>query len=100
MSEDQKRKIYTSRRWLKLRKLVLDKFNHLCQNCKRNGKQTPADEVHHIIPLGECADPFDFSNLELLCKSCHSQETNLERKNRIIRQTKPGIGGWVAKICL
>ena len=49
----------------------------LCERCKRLGKLTPAEEVHHILPLsrGGTHDP---DNLMALCKSCHSEITARE----------------------
>lgn len=49
----------------------------LCERCKRLGKLTPAEEVHHIHPLsrGGTHDP---DNLMALCKSCHSEITARE----------------------
>lgn len=57
------------RKW---RKLVMQKCNWLCQECKRNGKITPATEAHHIIPLDERPDlGLDVDNGEALCWDCH-----------------------------
>ena len=46
----------------------------LCEVCKRNGRLTPAEEVHHIIPLSQGGTHED-SNLMSLCKCCHSEIT-------------------------
>ena len=46
----------------------------LCEQCKRDGRLTPAAEVHHILPLSE-GGSHDDSNLMSLCKSCHSRIT-------------------------
>ena len=49
----------------------------LCEVCKRNGNLTPAEEVHHIVPLSQ-GGTHDDSNLMSLCKSCHSEITAKE----------------------
>ena len=49
----------------------------LCEVCKRNGSLTPAEEVHHIVPLSQ-GGTHDDSNLMSLCKSCHSEITAKE----------------------
>ena len=49
----------------------------LCEVCKRNGNLTPAEEVHHIVPLSQ-GGTHDDSNIMSLCKSCHSEITAKE----------------------
>lgn len=48
--------------------------NPLCEVCKKNGKLTPVEEVHHIVPLSQGGTHED-SNLMSLCKACHSEIT-------------------------
>ena len=60
----------------------------LCEMCKKQGKITPAREVHHIKPLSQ-GGTHDDSNLMSLCKECHSRITAKEggrwhNKSRII----------------
>ena len=48
----------------------------LCNDCLKEGRYTPANEVHHIAKLSEHPDMRDISsNLMSLCKSCHSTRT-------------------------
>ncbi|MDL2317714.1 HNH endonuclease [Eubacteriales bacterium OttesenSCG-928-A19] len=62
--------------WLRIRDNYIAKYP-LCEQCWKDGKITPAQEVHHILPLsaGGTHDP---SNLMALCKPCHSRITALE----------------------
>ena len=46
----------------------------LCEKCRERGKLTPAQEVHHILPLSR-GGTHDESNLMALCKPCHSEIT-------------------------
>lgn len=46
----------------------------LCEKCRERGKLTPAQEVHHILPLSH-GGTHDESNLMALCKPCHSEIT-------------------------
>lgn len=46
----------------------------LCEQCLKDGRMAPAQEVHHILPLSD-GGTNDSSNLMALCKSCHSQIT-------------------------
>lgn len=57
--------------WRKLRKLFLAK-NPIC-SCGQL-----ALEVDHIIPLSKGGSKTDESNLQSLCKSCHSRKTATE----------------------
>ena len=46
----------------------------LCEQCKKEGRITPAEEVHHILPLSHGGTHSE-DNLMALCKSCHSRIT-------------------------
>jgi len=72
------RLVYNTSHW---RKLVKAKkmISPLCERCLQNdGKVTPVQEIHHIIPISCAIDDlqmleygFDFSNLQSLCCACH-----------------------------
>ena len=66
------------RRWRKLRARFL-RINPLCGKCAEEGLVVPATEVDHIVPhRGDPALMWDWSNLQSLCKSCHSRKTAKE----------------------
>lgn len=70
---------YTSTPWRNLRAQYLAD-NPLCMECGRNGRVTAANEVHHVKPRKQHPElAYEWDNLESLCKSCHSRETNRER---------------------
>ena len=60
--------------WTKFRSWFLSK-NPLCVMCEREGRLTPANEVHHIKPLVEGGAKLDESNCMALCHSCHLKIT-------------------------
>ncbi len=62
--------------WRKIRGRYI-KVHPLCEMCKKVGKLTPAEEIHHIIPLSK-GGTHDESNLMSLCTSCHSTITARE----------------------
>jgi 5-methylcytosine-specific restriction protein A len=63
-------KIY-GRRWRTIRDLYIAK-HPLCEECFSQGKLTPADEVHHIVPVDQGGTHAD-ENLQALCQSCHTK---------------------------
>ena len=64
---------YKDKKWLKKRQSILRRDNYLCRECKRYGKTTPAESVHHIIPVEISIElMYDNNNLISLCNSCHN----------------------------
>ena len=81
---------YTSWVWRKCRKAFAESKGNLCERCLKRGiieagsKDRPL-EVHHKVPLTaeNVTDPdvaLAWSNLELLCKSCHDAERERQAK--------------------
>lgn len=81
---------YTSWIWRKCRKAFAESKGNLCERCLKRGiieagsKDRPL-EVHHKIPLTaeNVTDPevaLAWSNLMLLCKSCHDEERERKAK--------------------
>jgi 5-methylcytosine-specific restriction endonuclease McrA len=67
-------KFYKSSKWRKKRELVLRRDNYLCQECRRYGKTTPAQTVHHIYPLERYPVlALVSANLVSLCNECHER---------------------------
>ena len=65
------------RRYGRAWKRIRDRFisaHPLCEECKKQGKLTPAQEVHHILPISRGGTHAE-NNLMALCKSCHSEIT-------------------------
>ena len=49
----------------------------LCEECKRRGVFAPATVVDHITPHKGDHNKFnDMSNLQSLCRSCHSRKSS------------------------
>lgn len=63
-------------RWASIRKRVLARDLHTCQACGRLG-----DEVDHIVPLSKGGTDV-LTNLQVLCKFCHSRKTASEHPRR------------------
>jgi 5-methylcytosine-specific restriction protein A len=75
----------TRRRYGRAWKRIRDRYiaaHPLCEECERNGRLTPAQEVHHIKPLADGGTHAE-ENLMALCSSCHSGITlAANNKNR------------------
>lgn len=74
MSYKPKHPFYNNPKWLKKRDLILKRDDYLCRQCKRYGKTTPANTVHHIFPYVDYPDyKLRSDNLLSLCNECHNQ---------------------------
>jgi len=69
---------YNSAPWSKFRAWYLA-LHPLCAECERRGFWIPAVHVDHIEPLAKAPErPLDETNVQGLCKSCHSAKTRAE----------------------
>lgn len=78
----ERRKIYSSERWRKLRgwKFTVDP---LCEECLKVGFVIQAEDIHHIKSFMSTDDlcerirlAYDIENLQSLCKKCHQKKHN------------------------
>lgn len=74
MARDFAIKFYNSKQWKKCRESFKQSKFGICERCEQ-----PGIEVHHKIYLSpyNINDPgitLSWSNLELLCESCHSKQ--------------------------
>jgi len=61
--------------WRRCR-LAYIKAHPLCELCREAGRIEPAQDVHHKVDRSERPDlAYDESNLQALCKPCHSRIT-------------------------
>ena len=70
---------YNSKPWRKLSQRILKKQHYECQVCKKEGKHTKADLVHHVHFVNDRPDlklsEYDENgelNLIAICKPCHN----------------------------
>ena len=70
-----KDRFYDSVEWLQCRAEKLS-LSPLCEECREAGRVRVATEVHHILERKEHPHlAFTLSNLQSLCKSCHSKHS-------------------------
>ena len=75
----------TRYRWARVRHAALNAANWRCARCDRYG-----NEVDHTVSLHRGGDPWDESNLQVLCRGCHIRKT--ARENR--REPTPAEAAW------
>ena len=69
-------------RWRRLRGKKL-RADPLCAHCMQDDRHVAATEVDHVIPhRGDASLMWDYTNLQSLCKSCHSRKTRQETFGR------------------
>ena len=72
-------KVYALKRWKLTRQAYL--LDHPL--CEHEGCGEIATDVHHRIDIVDGGDPWAQENLQALCHSHHSKETNRRRKQRM-----------------
>ncbi len=87
------RKFYKSKEWRHKRKEILYRDNNECQKCKRAGRYSKAETVHHKRHLKKFPElALMDGNLESLCYQCHNEEhpeklqTEVTKKKLIIEE--------------
>jgi 5-methylcytosine-specific restriction enzyme A len=70
-AKGEEHKFYVSTLWRKVRALHLSR-EPLCRECRAAGRISKASVVDHIQPIRSGGKPYDSSNLQSLCASCHS----------------------------
>ena len=76
-------KFYKSKEWLKLREAILKENHNECEWCKKKGKISEAEQVHHVQcvkkhpELALCKyyihNGIEKKNLVALCHDCHDK---------------------------
>ena len=74
--------LYSCARWRRLRRAYLN-INPWCSDpFGVHTLRVQATDLDHIVPRRDVNDPFDVSNLQGLCKRCHSRKTRREQMER------------------
>ena len=66
---------YVNKKYGRAWKRIRDKYvslHPLCEQCLKEGRLTPVEEVHHILPVSK-GGRHTQENLMSLCKSCHNK---------------------------
>lgn len=88
-------KFYSSKAWVKVRELILNRDLHLCRMClMKNIINYNNIRVHHIVPLeDDTALALILDNLICLCSKCHQRvhiqyDSSEEKKQDMIEILK------------
>ncbi len=74
MTREETEKFYVSATWRRKAKAILRRDHYQCQLCKRYGRISEAQIVHHKLELAEYPElAFDDNNLISVCKKCHNK---------------------------
>lgn len=72
---DEIDKLYKTKRWQKVRLIVISRDFGLCQECLRRETVTKGNIVHHKVEAREDLSLFwDVDNLEVSCTACHNRD--------------------------
>lgn len=81
--DDMARRVRSSARWQKVRKLALARDRHLCVECLKRDRLTRATVVDHVVMLREAPHlAYVLSNLASLCSGCNARKNAEERRGR------------------
>ena len=75
--KDFTKNFYGTAVWKSCRAEYLKRKKGLCEECLKHGRYTPANTVHHIIPLtpqniSDQSVTLSFDNLYAVCRDCHA----------------------------
>lgn len=91
---------YDSRAWKDTRRNYKQSVGGLCEKCLAKGLITPAEIVHHKIPLtvdnvSDLNISLSWDNLQALCRQCHAEEHEAMYAKRVGRRYKINADGSV-----
>lgn len=86
-------------KWRRISKRIIAKHGYLCVRCKEMGIMSEAVHTDHIVPTKDGGKLYHESNLQPLCKSCHSVKTGEDKRGE--KPLKPGCHlGHPIEYCL
>jgi 5-methylcytosine-specific restriction enzyme A len=84
-AERERRKFYNQLRWRKIStyKRTVDAVCQCTADCDHHKGvkcRAIAEDADHIVPRGQCDDPYALDNLQSLCVACHNVKRMTEAK--------------------
>jgi len=91
---------YNSKAWKDTRRNYKQSVGGLCERCLAKGIVTPAEVVHHKVPLtadniSDLSISLGWNNLQALCRQCHAEVHEEMYRARTGRRYKVDKNGRV-----
>ena len=82
------KEFYGTKAWKDCSEAYKRSVGNLCEECLKQGRISPADDVHHIKKLTDhnVSDPrvsLSFDNLMALCNPCHDKKHSKNKRYTI-----------------
>ena len=82
------KEFYGSKAWKQGREAYKKSVGYLCEECLKQGRISPAEDVHHIKKLTpqNVSDPnvsLSFDNLMALCNRCHDRMHSRAKRYKV-----------------
>ena len=102
MTREEKRKVYDSARWRRLRRAIAARAGYCCELCQELLSAGDSPMVHHKRALAECAadDPsiYDPRALVYVCRRCHWAAEAAGQKGFVLTEAVTGQDEWRAAL--
>lgn len=76
--QERGKSMYNSARWRNTRAFIMKRDKGLCQACLKNGRVNIGTDCDHIVPVAKGGSQWSYSNLQMLCRTCHNAKTAKE----------------------
>ena len=86
-TREEQRAIYSNPQWRMVSAIMKERTGYRCEECGGHGNL----QTHHIVPISKGGEPYDESNLKVLCKPCH------DNHHKYKPQT-PGRDEWIGYV--
>lgn len=83
---------YGTGQWRRIRNAYIRR-HPLCEECIRQGRVTQAVIVDHVIEIKDGGSKTDMNNLQSLCRFCHAEKTENEKRKRNASRKTGETGG-------
>jgi 5-methylcytosine-specific restriction endonuclease McrA len=94
-SKEERDKFYHGTKWKYKRLSVLERDHNECQICKRKGKLTIANTVHHIKHIEDAPElSLEEDNLVSVCRNCHELEHPERFRRKFKKKKRLTIERW------